>query len=365
MPILRVGLTGPATDLPREQIMNISMRFKLATIALFATGSVISCGGGGGGGALPAPTSISGSVTPVSSLPAAQPPQSLTMVLAPNAPQAVFPTIAQTLDYSFDPNEPTDLKVTALNFARPIDTAASFTLSIGSTALPGDPLLGQPNGITVQTNRGIVIFPPVGPITIDTLGSLPAFLFDMFSTSLVGYVIPFSASANPGGFVYQTFGSWLDASGILGLVEGYFSAGIPVDASTLSSSGSATYNGTLSASMVEAVSRDPFDVIATLGVTVNFATRTVTFTTTGTTALSANAAAASPFTSRPDLNMQGMLTYEASSNTYSGTVSAANGMTGNVTGRLYGAGAPPPEVGGTFALKLEAVGAMQGAFGGK
>ena len=59
----------------------------------------------------------------------------------------------------------------------------------------------------------------------------------------------------------------------------------------------------------------------------------------------------------------------------SGSVTTANGMRGNVTGRFYGAGissatstqvaGSPPEVGGTFAVFTPGIGAVAGAFGAK
>ncbi|HET7832182.1 MAG TPA: hypothetical protein VFK88_04380 [Gallionella sp.] len=72
--------------------------------------------------------------------------------------------------------------------------------------------------------------------------------------------------------------------------------------------------------------------------------------------------------------MSGTLSYTAGSNTFTGTVTTANGMSGNATGRFYGPGiatatankvaGAPPEIGGTFAV-MGTAGTMQGAFGGK
>jgi hypothetical protein len=191
---------------------------------------------------------------------------------------------------------------------------------------------------------------------------------------IAGYVEPLSAM-NPGAYLYQTFGSWMDAPTKSSFVEGYYSTGIPTDATNLLGAGSGTYAGVAHASWVQAATRDPYEVSASISVTVDYAARTVTFGTTGTKAGSQNAATGAPFVTTPDLNLIGTLTYAAGSNTFSGAVTSANGMSGNVTGRLYGprlvsagGGKPigaPAEIGGTFALKLAGFGAMQGAFGGK
>jgi hypothetical protein len=298
------------------------------------------------------------------------------MVFAAGAAQTTFPAIAQTLDYGLDANQAPQFRVSTATFARPIDLVATFTPVMDAVAFPGDPALGQPNAINISTSRGVLLGPVNTQKGADTLGGQPAFIVETVSptTIIAGYVVPFSGVGNPAGYKYQTFGSWVDASNILQLVEGYFSSGIPTDTGALLNVGSGTYAGVLNASWVQASTRDIFDVIATVHVTIDYAARTAAFSTTGTTALSQNAAANAPYVSMTGLNMSGSLAYAAGSNTFSGVVTTASGMTGNVTGRLYGPALPaagggkpigaPPEIGGTFAVKLVGFGAMHGAFSG-
>jgi hypothetical protein len=158
-------------------------------------------------------------------------------------------------------------------------------------------------------------------------------------------------------------------------VESYFSAGVSTLAATLPVLGTATYTGQAAGTYVNAVTNDPSQTAATMNATANFATRTVAFSTTGTTSLSNNAVAGTLPTANAALNMSGTLSYAAGNNTFTGAVTTTNGMSGNATGRFYGPGiaaatatkaiGAPPEIGGTFAVMATGVGAMQGAFGGK
>lgn len=346
--------------------------------AILVVASLSSCGGGGGGGSAPvATTAVSGDVTPGTSLPAGQPVigTATDMVLAPSAPQTTFPAIAQTLDYVLDVTQLPSIKISTATFARPIDTVATFVPVMDSTAFPGDATLGQPNAINIQTGGGVLLGPVNTQMGTDTLGGQPAFTVKNVSPSnvIAGYVEPVSA-ANPAGYQYQTIGSWINAANAPSIVEGSFSAGIPTNAGTLLGAGSGTYSGIVQGTWMQATTRERYDVVATAHVTIDYAARTVTFGTVGSTALSENAATGAPHSSTPDLNMSGTLTYAAGSNTFSGVVTSANGMSGNVTGRMYGpalivagGGKPigaPPEIGGTFALKLPGIGAILGAFSG-
>ena len=111
-----------------------------------------------------------------------------------------------------------------------------------------------------------------------------------------------------------------------------------------------------------------------MNATADFATLNVAFSTTGSTRVSDNAPVGTLPTAAPGMDLTGTLTYPAGSNTFTGAVTSANGMSGNATGRFYGPGiaaatatkvaGAPPEIGGTFAVMNTAGGAMQGAFGG-
>lgn len=214
--------------------------------------------------------------------------------------------------------------------------------------------------------------------TSSTLAGLPDLEYDNNAVppaveEAIAYVIPFSAALNPGGYTYQTLGSYITTPGDGTVVEGYFSTGVPT-LTALPTSGTATYTGKLAASAIDAIRRDPGSADGSVNVLVDFTTMSVTITTSTTTNLSNNAPTGALPTAAPGLDFSGALIYVAGSNTFSGQVTANNGMMGNVTGRFYGAGigattstkavGSPPEIGGTFALFASGVEAMQGAFGG-
>ncbi len=135
---------------------------------------------------------------------------------------------------------------------------------------------------------------------------------------------------------------------------------------------------------MDAATRNPIEVQALMNATANFATQTIAFSTTGTLTAPFTAPGANFHTNsgptpttpvaNPGLDMTGTLSYAAGNNTFTGTVTTSNGVSGNATGRFYGPGlaaatatkvaGAPPEIGGTFAV-TGAAGAMQGAFGGK
>lgn len=111
-----------------------------------------------------------------------------------------------------------------------------------------------------------------------------------------------------------------------------------------------------------------------MNATADFGTLKIAFATSGTTTLGVNAPANALPVANHSLDLNGTLSFTPGSNTFTGTVATANGMSGNATGRFYGPGmtaatatkvmGAPPEIGGTFAV-MGTTGAMQGAFGGK
>lgn len=181
---------------------------------------------------------------------------------------------------------------------------------------------------------------------------------------------------NPSGYTYQLYGSWEVADNTTFTAsEYYFSAGVPTAAATLPLTGTASYTGEAVGSFVNAATGDWSGTYATMNATANFAALSVALATTGTTSLSSNAPANALPIANPGLDMSGTLSYAPGSNTFTGAVSTANGMGGNATGRFYGPGiaaatatkvaGAPPEIGGTFAVAGNGIGAMQGAFAGK
>lgn len=349
-----------------------------------------ACGGGGGGGAAPSvvrptpPTTLSGTVAPPVAPTAGVMSAKVNMLFAPLLINTVD-TLSQGMDYTFDPVAaaavPATLKVTSLNIkAADSSLFSQFNVSTGA-AYVADPTLGQAfylsNSVAgVQAYALSAVTPGVTASQSNALAGLPtAVLSNATTGTTAGYVLPFSAALNPAGYTYQTFGSWVSINpGAAVLSEFYFSAGTPT-ITLLPVAGTASYTGMAAGSYVNVLTRDPYDVAATMNATADFALRTVAFSTTGTTSLSNNAVAGTLPTANAALNMTGTLSYAAGNNTFTGAVTTTNGMSGNATGRFYGPGivaatptkavGAPPEIGGTFAVMAAGVGAMQGAFGGK
>ena len=87
-------------------------------------------------------------------------------------------------------------------------------------------------------------------------------------------------------------------------------------------------------------------VLANTSVMVNFATGSLTLSTTATVTTRDVAATVAV----PNLELSGTLSYSASSNTFTGTLANAGGtMTGTFTGRYYGLAAR--ELGGVYVIR--------------
>lgn len=146
------------------------------------------------------------------------------------------------------------------------------------------------------------------------------------------------------GWDYQTFGVWETG---LDTTEGTFGAfSVGVTAGTaIPTDGSATFTGKVAGSYVPSTPGAGYAVLADLTVTADFANRSLFFHTTNTVT--------SPdwetFTPTSGLNLLGTLNYAAGTNTFTGTVTAGNGLTGNSTGQFYGPNAE--ELGGVFFLQ--------------
>ena len=123
--------------------------------------------------------------------------------------------------------------------------------------------------------------------------------------------------------------------------------------------GTATYEG-LSAGVYSNSDGDVFQTESGVGAMVNFATRSIEFTTTGTQVNDLSTPPAA-FVAQSDLDMTGTLEYEAGSNQFTGPVETTGGMTGTASGVFYGPAAE--EIGGTFATQGTGVEAYIGGFG--
>lgn len=157
------------------------------------------------------------------------------------------------------------------------------------------------------------------------------------------------------GFEYQGFGVWATGIGTGSGNAGAVSVGSVTPATNIPTTGSATFSGTTIGTLT--VNGIPDNFVASSTSKVDFAARTIAYSTAGTTILGTGGASAA------GLNMSGLFVYNAGSNQFSGAVATGNGaFKGSALGNFYGPNAN--ELGGTYNM-TGASGVMFGGFGGK
>ena len=161
------------------------------------------------------------------------------------------------------------------------------------------------------------------------------------------------------GWSYQSFGVWVTGTTSSGMANAASVGTSITPGASIPTTGSAIYSGVAgglfgNASVV-------YFVAANMSANTNFATRNITFATTGSVA---SPTLYGTYTDASGLNLSGNLTYAAGTNSFSGTVNSAGytTMTGNAGGQFYGPNAQ--EIGGVFMVKSGNYGYI-GGFGGK
>jgi hypothetical protein len=172
--------------------------------------------------------------------------------------------------------------------------------------------------------------------------------------------------ASMNGWSYQSYGVWItNINGSSGTVGGG-SVGSLTTGVAIPTTGTANFSGT-SAGVYSNSIGDAYLTGSSMSASVNFATRSLGFATTGTQILLSNGT----WQSTSGLNTTGTLSYASGTNLVTGSNLATAGgggvavMTGGtVTGKFYGPAAN--ELGGTFAVRAGAgVESYTGAFGSK
>ena len=167
-------------------------------------------------------------------------------------------------------------------------------------------------------------------------------------------------STNPydAAFEYQTFGAWgAYAGGPQPANANAVSLGSATPVTGMPATGSVNFVGFASGLYYQGAGG--YFTTANMNAGVDFAARTVAFNTSNTIATgSANGAVVAA----PSLNMTGYGNYSTGTSKFSGTLSTANGMIGNMTGQFYGPNAN--EIGGTY-YATGSQGYTVGGFGGK
>jgi hypothetical protein len=177
-----------------------------------------------------------------------------------------------------------------------------------------------------------------------------------------GLAIVLDGTTLPAGWNYQSFGVWAQVTTSTSFQSGAVSAGVMTPGSAVPTTGTAVFTGIANGFFVQYIGGVPpgtaSTTTASMIANVNFASRTIGFSTTGSMQTPLNGSA--PF-SQPLLDMAGTWTYSAGSNSFTGSVTAT-GMSGTASGRFYGPAAQ--EIGGTFSLSGSS-GVFVGGFGGK
>jgi hypothetical protein len=167
-------------------------------------------------------------------------------------------------------------------------------------------------------------------------------------------------TSTPPGWNYQTFGVWNRLASATVFQAGAISAGAVTPASAVPIVGTATFTGLANAFYTD-FGGAPFFASATMSANVNWGTKSIAFSTSGTQVTNLNVGGAAA--ANAGLNLTGTLTYDSALNRFTGPVTPASvAMTGSATGRFYGPAAQ--ELGGIFRLQ-GAGGTMVGGFGGK
>lgn len=362
-----------------KAIRFVKLAFIVPLTTIFAT-CFVGCGGGGGGGGVSnvSPTPIQVSSAAIGAAPTGTDkfgtaPSPAAVIAAANAGSALTAGKAAGLagmSISFPLNFD-NLTNTGVTGAVSIDPG--FTLATAGTSLAG--------GITNLTGIGI------NTANATTIGNSLSFndsdLANTFVTngtaSASGHITTATATSYydilvisliPSGNQYTQYGDWSQcsanctANGGTNSVNGVYVWGNATAPSNIPTVGTYTYNGNIEGDYLSAVGIKSA-VSGTQGTTgnmaaaVNFATRSIAFSTSNSQ-FNAGAVAA------PNLNMSGTLTYSPGQNLFAGTVSTATGtsttMTGTASGRFYGPNAQ--EIGGIYSLSGGGAG-HYGAFFGK
>ena len=285
---------------------------------------------------------------------------------APAEPATSSPTPEQSSAPASSPAPTQPATFTSFLAVQPSQTVVAPTVSIGATAATESPSLQSGSAqLTYDSTEALTGIRLESPT--ETLDFQRSAGHDV-SCSGAGSCRGKNASqdvvlVDPArtGWNYQTFGVWggesLSANGRFGAV----SIGAPTPGVTLPRGGTYNFTG-MALGFYSDAAGAPHATGATLSATVNFATRSIGFSTSNTFIGALNGSGTS--TQAPGLNLSGNLTFAPNQNAISGSVQTQNGaLTGNADGRFYGPAAT--EIGGVYSLSGSGMSRMIGGFGGR
>lgn len=344
----RAGMSGEEVRSPGA--CRATRRAALTPLALVGLLALAGCAGGGGGG-------------PGSQLTSAL---SYTYPTSLATATAADPAGGAMASYALDPSTPQmdSIKPTVLSASA---SSGVVTLSISAISLPS----GGP------TEPAFVV--SFNPTTASPLATTDPLAFSggcsgcFETTTATAYVNGAPAGKvtftylNPSSpsfpLNYSTLGSWTEPTGASpwSSMGGWFSIGILTRGIDLPTSGSATYNGYFVGQYVTSdptapVGSGTYLVGANAQAQVDFGGNggkgAVTFSTSNTH-LSGGGLASPQLENSLNLSTSSSMTITrtVTSNSFSGTVSTANGLSGHIGGSFYGKPAStspyaPPEMGG-------------------
>ncbi len=309
------------------------MKKTILSLVITTGASIVltACGGGGGNGNV-----ISGPTSQVFTKWSA---------IQPNTTTTVSGDSSQGT-YTY--NSGTD-KITAVTM-NPQQSGTTFTEVIDSAGL-----IKSINFTTTSGTNQTFTTPT------DTFGTLISSSNVTAAISADGTRYALAGKTSALGWDYQDFGVWVTGAGTGSGTYGAASFGAATAAGSVPTSGTATYSGFTGGRYV-ATDGTYFFTSSALTSNVDFAARSVSFATTGTSQ-SANLTSGS-FTTNNALNLTGALTYSAGSNQFTGAVAnSGSTLTWTATGRFYGPAVQ--EIGGTFGVTGSGISAYGGGFGAK
>jgi hypothetical protein len=312
----------------RARKMNNERHLVFGALALPLAASLAACGGGGGGGG-----GGTSQVRPT--------PEPVPIVTTGKA-------ISQTVDYVFDGSSQ---RFTLVGEPSAVSTEGSFVQETTDGSL---------TKLTINTGTETIAFDRAAGDTFTTAGTSSMFVVAENLNGARAALVLSPTGRAALGWNYQSFGVWEPGTETGTGTTGVLSYGTPTPAGAIPASGSASYVGLLGGQYINA---DGVDHILTANLTANvdFASRSLSLQTAGTSIVSAATSA----TPAPSLDLAGTASYTAGSDVFSGALNSAGGtLSGTTTGRFYGPNAE--ELGGVGALKAASgVESLQFAFGAK
>lgn len=245
--------------------------------------------------------------------------------------------ISQEADYTYD-----NSGLTAPVTISPVSSArASLSRN----------LAGELSRFSITTPSTTVAFDTGRGDTIAVADGLVAALAQDLDTAFIG------ADPIALGWDFQSFGVWQTDAGTGNARVGAATFGRAAPVAAIPARGSALYVGRLGGVYVGPAGIDSALIVSDLAVTADFGARTLRLSTANVSDFDSGAV-------RPDLALDGTLSYVAGSNDFSGTLTnSGRTMSGPTRGRFYGPAAQ--EVGGVFFMQAESgFEAFGGAYGG-